>query len=125
MARLKDGNQIAVDPLDHDGRILYLSVRTTLKVSMNAPLLREGDVFLDIGANYSTIGLAASRTVGPTGMVHLFEPQTGIADRVEAAIRSGGYKNVRLHRLGLMDEDGTFPYQGAVPPFRVCDIRLA
>jgi FkbM family methyltransferase len=110
VARLKDGNQIAVDPSDHDGRILYLFGTNDIKVSMNAQaFLREGDVFLDIGANYSTIGLAASRTVGPTGMVHLFEPQTGIANRVEAAIRAGGYKNVRLHRLGLMDEDGTFP----------------
>ena len=29
VARLKDGNQIAVDPSDHDGRVLYFSVRPT------------------------------------------------------------------------------------------------
>ena len=110
VAKMKDGNRIAVDPSDYDGRVLYLFGTNDIKVSMNAQaFLRKGDVFLDIGANYSTIGLAASPIVGPTGTVHLFEPQTRIADRVEAAIRDGGYENVRLHRLGLMDQDGTFP----------------
>jgi FkbM family methyltransferase len=110
VAKMKDGNRIAVDPTDYHGRVLYLFGTNDIKVSMNAQaFLRKGDVFLDIGANYSTIGLAASATVGPTGAVHLFEPQTRIGDRVEAAIRAGGYENVRLHRLGLMDEDGTLP----------------
>jgi FkbM family methyltransferase len=110
VATLMDGNRIAVDPSDYHGRILYLLGTNDIKVSMNAKaFLREGDVFLDIGANYSTIGLAASQAVGPTGAVHLFEPQKRLADRVAAAIRSGAYENVRLHRIGLMDEDGMLP----------------
>jgi FkbM family methyltransferase len=107
-ATLKDGNKITVDPSDYHGRILYLFGTNDIKVSMNAnAFLRSGDVFLDIGANYSTIGLAASYAVGPTGAVHLFEPQRRLADRVEAAVRAGGYTNVRLHRVGLMDENAS------------------
>ena len=99
VAKMKDGNRIAVDPSDYHGRVLYLFGTNDIKVSMNAQaFLRKGDVFLDIGANYSTIGLAASSTVGPTGAVHLFEPQTRIADRVDAAIRAGGYDNPRAPR---------------------------
>lgn len=110
VATLADGNKIAVDPSDYHGRILYLFGTNDIKVSMAAKaFLRVGDVFLDIGANYSTIGLAASHAVGPAGVVHLFEPQSRLADRVEATIRVGGYENVRLHRVGLMDKDGTLP----------------
>lgn len=107
-ARLWDGASIEVDPKDHDGRVLYLFGTNDIKVSLNTNLfLRPGDVFLDIGANYSTIGLQASHAVGPEGAVHLFEPQTRLADRVEAAIRRGGYRNVKLHRCGLLDVDET------------------
>jgi FkbM family methyltransferase len=112
-AILRDGNEIVVDPSDYHGRVLYLFGTNDVKVEMNATaFLRPGDVFLDIGANYSTIGLAASHVVGPTGVVHLFEPQKRIADRVETAIRLGGYTNVRLHRVGLLDEDATLEIKG-------------
>ena len=84
-----------------------------IKVSLSAcALLRDGDVFLDIGANYATVGLAAAAIVGPTGTVHLFEPQRSLAERVETAIRCGSYQNVTLHRLGLMDKDGKQPIMG-------------
>ena len=107
-ARLLDGSRIEVDPQDYHGRILYLFGTNDIKVSLNTTcFLSEGDVFLDIGANYSTIGLQASHAVGRSGAVHLFEPQSRIADRVEAAIAAGGYANVVLHRCGLMDREST------------------
>ena len=107
-ARLWDGSRIMVDPHDYHGRILFLFGTNDIKVSLNANLfLKPGDVFLDIGANYSSIGLQAARAVGPRGEVHLFEPQSRIADPVEAAIRSGGRTNVHLHRCGLLDVDTT------------------
>lgn len=107
-ARLWDGSKIAVDPHDYHGRILYLFGTNDIKVALNAAtFLDPGDIFLDIGANYSTIGFHASHSVGATGMVHLFEPQRRIADRVEAAIKARPYRNVHLHRCGLMDIDTT------------------
>jgi FkbM family methyltransferase len=112
-AHLRDGTPIEVDPQDYHGRILYLFGSNDIKVTANAvALLKAGDVFLDIGANYSTVGLAASHSAGPSGAVHLFEPQKRIADPVEAAIAAGGYRNVQLHRLGLMDVDGSFTIRG-------------
>jgi FkbM family methyltransferase len=107
VAKLADGNAIEVDPADYHGRILYLFGTNDIKVSMTAiALLEPGDVFLDIGANYSTIGLAASHVVGPEGSVHLFEPQHLLAERVATTIQNGKYSNVQLHRIGLMDKDG-------------------
>ena len=68
-------------------------------------------MFLDIGANYSTIGLSASHIVGPGGTVHLFEPQELLCNRVADTIRAGRYRNVVLHRVGLMDRDDTLTLQ--------------
>jgi FkbM family methyltransferase len=107
-ARVWGGARMMVDPHDYHGRILFLFGTNDIKVSLNANiLLRPGDIFLDIGANYSSIGLYAANAVGPTGAVHLFEPQSRIADPVEAAIRRSGYTNVHLHRCGLLDVDTT------------------
>jgi len=107
VAKLRDGSSIEVTTSDYHGRILYLFGTNDPKVEQTAnSLLGAGDVFLDIGANYSSIGLAASHVVGPRGMVHLFEPQRLLGDRVQAVIDGGSYPNVRLHRLGLMDCDG-------------------
>jgi FkbM family methyltransferase len=105
-AQLRDGRTIEVSTSDYHGRILYLFGTNDPKVEQTAnALLRAGDVFLDIGANYSSIGLSASHFVAPHGEVHLFEPQRQIADRVQKAIESGNYRNVHLHRLGLLDRD--------------------
>ena len=105
-AQLRDGNWIEVKTNDYHGRILYLFGTNDPKVEQTAnSLLEASDVFLDIGANYSSIGLSASHAVGSRGEVHLFEPQKALADRVHAAIRAGGYANVRLHRCGLLDRD--------------------
>ncbi len=105
-ARLRDGNWIDVTTTDYHGRVLYLFGTNDPKVEHTADaLLRPNDVFLDIGANYSTIGLSASHFVGPGGSVHLFEPQKLLADRVAKTIDAGQYRNVHLHRVGLLDRD--------------------
>jgi FkbM family methyltransferase len=106
-AVMHNGVRIEVDPNDFDGRVLYLFGTNDPKVEATARgLLRPGDRFLDIGANHSTIGILAADRVGPTGQVHLFEPQRTLCDRVQAALDRAGLTNVHLHRVGLMDHDG-------------------
>lgn len=108
LARLRDGNLIEVSMADYHGRILYFFGTNDPKVQETTScLLQPGEVFLDIGANYSSIGLAAASVVGPKGFVHLFEPQKLLGNRVQDAIEAGKYSNVRLHRIGLMDKDDT------------------
>jgi FkbM family methyltransferase len=109
MTTLHDGTPIAVSPHDHDGSILYLFGTNDPKVAMTtSALLNPGDVFLDIGANHATIGFAAARVVGHAGGVHLFEPQRKLGDRIADAIAAGGFRNITLHRIGLLDVDGSF-----------------
>ncbi len=109
MTTLRDGTPIATSPRDHDGSILYLFGTNDPKVALTTKaLLNPGDVFLDIGANHATIGFAAARVVGSNGSVHVFEPQRKLGDRIADAITAGGFANVTLHRIGLLDIDGSF-----------------
>ena len=106
-ATLLNGTQMLVDPNDYHGRILYLFGTNDPKVHhVTQMLLRRGDRFLDIGANYSSIGIPAADVVGPTGHVHLFEPQPDLCRRVCEALRRARTTNVSLHQIGLMDHDG-------------------
>jgi FkbM family methyltransferase len=106
-ARVEGGFRVRVDTREYHGRVLWVHGTNDRKVSrvVNA-LLRPGDILLDIGANYASIGLAAAARVGPLGHVHLFEPQPAIARAVDAAIRQSGVRNVSLHELALFNADG-------------------
>lgn len=105
-ARMLNGIKIAVDPSDHDGRILYLFGTNDPKVHhISRALLRQGDRFFDIGANYASIGLQAADRVGCNGQVHLFEPQPHLCEAIRGAISDSKCSNIRLHPVGLLDHD--------------------
>ena len=102
-----NGLRILVDVDDYHGRTLFLFGTNDPKVHhVVQALLRKDDVFLDIGANYSSIGLLAADRVGPLGRVHLFEPQPNLCEVVKATIGEGKISNVTLHDVALMDCDG-------------------
>jgi FkbM family methyltransferase len=106
-AVMLNGVRIDVSPNDYHGRILYLFGTNDPKVqSVAQALLRPGDRFLDIGANYSSIGIQVANLVGPDGQVHLFEPQPELCQRVRAAIDRAAITNVHVHGVALMDHDG-------------------
>jgi hypothetical protein len=106
-AVMLNGVRIEVSPNDYHGRILYLFGTNDPKVqSVAQGLLRRGDRFLDIGANYSSIGIQVADLVGPEGQVHLFEPQPELCRRVREAISRAGIANVHVHDIALMDRDG-------------------
>ncbi len=112
VAVLRSGMRMPVDLGDYNGRMLYLFGTCDPKiVSICRALLREGDVFLDIGANYGSVGLLCRDAVGGTGEVHLFEPQPDLCARITRCIAGdagAGAKpvlGVTLHPVGLMDRD--------------------
>lgn len=68
--------------------------------------LREGDTFVDVGANEGMMTLLASRLVGDTGTILAFEPNPGPRQILERHIKHNSIKNVELHAIGLSDQDG-------------------
>jgi FkbM family methyltransferase len=99
---------------DYNGRMLYLFGTPDPKiVSICKGLLRPGDVFLDIGANYGSVAFLVHQSVHPGGWVHLIEPQPELGDRIERVISENSIKNITLHRCGLWDEAGEFFITGS------------
>ncbi len=105
---LKSGHSICVDVHDYHGRVLHLFGTGDIKVGeLTQSLLREGDCFLDIGANYGSIGLAASQAVGNEGSVHLFEPQPLLAAAIRKAIDGDADpQRLHLHQAAVSDRAG-------------------
>jgi FkbM family methyltransferase len=69
-------------------------------------LLSEGDTFVDIGANFGTFSLLASRLVGATGRVISVEPQPRLASMIRKSLLSSHASNCEVHQIACGDRPG-------------------
>jgi len=69
-------------------------------------LLREGDVFVDVGANIGYFTLLASKIVGEDGKIISFEPVPATAAKLRENVRLNGAGNVLIHDKAVTDKPG-------------------
>jgi FkbM family methyltransferase len=103
-----DGLSLQIRPKDQLSRAVFLSGTyepNTLCVLRS--LLRQGDVFLDIGANAGVIALAASKWVGPAGCVFAFEPSCREFDRLIDTLERNRAANIQPFRVAVGARSGT------------------
>jgi FkbM family methyltransferase len=108
VAKLRCRAQALVFAEDYLGQAMYLwgdeNPRITAVVSA---VLRAGDTALDIGANFGVVGLAMAQIVGPTGKVHLFEPQPKVAQFLRTSLLMNNFSQAAVHECALSDRTGT------------------
>jgi FkbM family methyltransferase len=75
-----------------------------------ASTLKEGQVFLDIGANIGFYTLFASRRVGPTGRVLAFEPDPMTFESLQRSVKRNGFDWARCVNVALSDREGEMPF---------------
>lgn len=68
--------------------------------------IRPGDIVIDAGANIGTHTVAFANLVGPTGVVHAFEPQRRNFLMLAGNIAINGLDNVFCHQAALGDALG-------------------
>lgn len=68
--------------------------------------LREGDVFLDIGANCGVFTIAGGHRVGASGRVVAFEPGSVPRRRLIENVALNGLKNIIVVGCALSDQSG-------------------
>jgi FkbM family methyltransferase len=82
-------------------------------------LVRPGAVCLDVGAAYGLYTWLLADLAGPTGHVHAFEPQPGLAAFLRTSGRALGAGNVTVHQLGIDETPGlgwlARPSRGLLP----------
>ncbi len=97
-----------VDPVSNFGNTLVSGVSyepgmlTTLK-----SILREGDTFVDVGANEGYFSIVASKLVGPTGRVISIEPQSRLQAVLFRNLAENSADNVRIVQSAIADVTGT------------------
>lgn len=69
-------------------------------------LLREGDCFVDAGANIGFYSVVANRIVRPHGMVVAFEMMPPTATRLRKTLRRNEASNVKIVEMALSERDG-------------------
>lgn len=72
-------------------------------------VLKEGDTFVDIGANIGYFSLLASRLVGRKGTVVSIEASPFIFGTFEDMIALNGATNIRAVNVAVSDREGTLP----------------
>ena len=78
-------------------------------------LLREGDCFIDVGANCGLFTLLARQFVGSSGLVVAFEPCLDTYAKLVANVRHNKYQNVLLFNFCVTDQSGILRLQNPVP----------
>ncbi len=108
IANLRYGARALVLADEYSGRPMYLWGDVDPRMSfVIKTLLRNGDTVLDIGANFGVVGLLASKCVGPTGTVHLFEPQPFVAQCLRTSLLINGFWHAIVHECALSDRSGS------------------
>jgi FkbM family methyltransferase len=89
---------IVLDPANGyvDEEIFYKGVYETDILDLYLSELRDGDTFVDIGANIGEHSLFASKMVGAKGQVIAFEPVLGVRDQLCESVAVNGFSNITV-----------------------------
>lgn len=72
--------------------------------------LRQGDTFIDIGANIGLFSILASQKVSTTGKIIAFEPTPKTFKRLQENIKLNKCKNIEAREIGLSDSNGELEF---------------
>lgn len=87
----------------------YFGLHEFMSMGLVLHFLREGDVFIDAGANVGTYTVLASGVCGAKSVA--IEPDAGTGRDLSRNIEINGLQNlVRVHLVALGPADGTIPF---------------
>jgi FkbM family methyltransferase len=103
------GMRLEVDRRDFLGRYVYYIGYEVEETRFLEEYVKPGWVVADVGANIGYFTMLLARLVGPTGIVHAFEPA---APAYEVLLRNSKLnyaENVRAHKIALGGSTGVVP----------------
>jgi FkbM family methyltransferase len=104
---LSDGSAFYIDPISDFG--LKLMKHNSYEYEMTnhiCGILKQGDSFIDLGANEGFFSIVASRIVGNSGTVFSIEPQQRLWQVIIKNIEINGLTNVQLIPFGISSTPG-------------------
>jgi FkbM family methyltransferase len=99
--------RIEVVPRESTNRAMFLYGGFEIsETRLVQALLAPGMTFLDVGANIGYYTLLGARLVGDSGLVHSFEPNPPIRDRLEGNVIRNQLRNVVIHPEAVAQSSG-------------------
>ena len=111
MVRLKYGPLIYVDTRDTtmSMHMMQKGEWETAYSDLVRKLVNEGDVFVDVGANYGYYSAIAGWQIGLSGKLYSFEPNPSVFKYLQKTLKANGFyikKIVKSFQVGLSDFEG-------------------
>ena len=108
------GYHVCIQKLDPDfGQAIFHTQRYEEHVRAAVrECLHAGDVVVDVGANVGAVAFLAAAIVGPTGVVHAFEPNPDNLQLLYRGIVLNGFSNVRVWPHAASDVRTVFALTG-------------
>ncbi len=73
-------------------------------------LLREGDIFIDVGANIGTHTLKAASLIKSNGRVYAYEPRPTVFGFLQKNIHLNGFINIEVFNVALGEKEGVLRF---------------
>ncbi len=86
--------------------VLHEIRRENPEFAVLTALLGEGSTFIDVGANYGTFSIIASRIAGASGRVVAIEPQPRLAGFIAESARESGIGNIEVIEAAVGSANG-------------------
>lgn len=104
---LPDGLTFQVDLGDHLGcDVLYGYFEERFEADLFEGILRDGDTMLDVGANFGYYAVRCARAVGPSGVVHAYEPDPAARELLTANVAENRLDGrLQIHPVAVADQD--------------------
>jgi len=100
----RHGFEMMVNPRENkgvDASIYFNGTYESGTIHAITNSLRQGDVFIDAGANIGLMSLAAAQKVGKNGMVYAFEPIPDVLAQLKQNIQINNFKNIEVIESAL------------------------
>jgi FkbM family methyltransferase len=104
-----NGINYRLDLSDDVQRELYFGIYEQKDRAEVLSLIPSGGTCIDAGANNGAWAMEFARKVGPTGMVHAFEPDPGVFSRLLANRHLNAFENVVCHQRAVSNINGRMP----------------
>jgi FkbM family methyltransferase len=104
------GFRIVLEPFNENGvekSIFQTGTYERGTLAIINSVLKEGERFVDVGANVGLMSLLAAKRVGPLGRVDAFEPLPEIRDLLYKSIEINNFHNIHVHEHALGSSLGT------------------
>jgi FkbM family methyltransferase len=103
------------DPRDSVAReVCYTGFYEPQETQLASRILRAGDAFADVGANWGYFTLAAARCVGPAGRVLAFEPEPRLFELLRHNLALNGFDFVDARHAAIADRRTSLPFSAFV-----------